>query len=50
MGWEEFKRDVGSVYSLVKWVVIVVLVIGCGSCLIEVIAGKGVVNFLAFGY
>ena len=50
MSWEELKRDVGSVYTFVKWVVIVVLLIGCGSCLIEVVADKGLANFLAFGY
>lgn len=35
MSWEEFKDDVGCGYSLIKWIVIVIVLIICGCCVVS---------------
>ncbi|MBA7683631.1 hypothetical protein ES703_92005 [subsurface metagenome] len=35
MSWEELKDDVGSVYSVIKWVVIIIGRIVCGCCIVS---------------
>jgi len=35
MSWDEFKDDIGSIWSFVKWTIIILIALAAGSCLIR---------------
>ena len=35
MSWDEFKNDIGGIWSFVKWTIIILVGLAAGTCVVR---------------